>query len=55
MSTFQERVAMAEGGMCPEGKRPFGEYCWQEPFYLGSQNGLQPLPWYLSWRTWSRS
>lgn len=40
--------------MCPEGKRPIGEYCWQEPpsspVYLGSQNGLQPpLPWRLCW------
>lgn len=24
-------TARTEGGMCPEGKRPFGEYCWQEP------------------------
>lgn len=46
-------TARTEGGMCPQGKRPFGEYCWQEPpssaFYLGSQNGLQSLPWCLCW------
>lgn len=36
-------TARTEGGMCPEGKRPFGEYCWQEPGFSEWPTTLVPL------------